>query len=49
MTEDQIERWVERAYDALDKEFMATSMTQEEYDCKSLAIAKKAEEMEVNS
>jgi hypothetical protein len=40
MTEEQIERAVERQFDALDARFMSTgsSMTQAEYDAAVLAI-----------
>lgn len=32
MTEDQLERYVERRMDALDHRFLNSDMTQEEYD-----------------
>lgn len=31
MTEDQIERMVERMYDSLDKKYMKGELTEEEY------------------
>jgi hypothetical protein len=34
MTEDQIERQVERMMDHLDQVFLSSSMTQDEYDTK---------------
>jgi hypothetical protein len=34
MTEDQIERQVERMMDHLDAQFLSSPMTQEEYDAK---------------
>jgi hypothetical protein len=39
MTEDQIERAVERKVDSLDARFMAGTMTQSEYDAAMKAIS----------
>jgi hypothetical protein len=43
MTEDQIERKVERRFDALDARLMGGGMTQAEYDAAALAIRELAE------
>ncbi len=44
MTEDQIERSVERRFDRLDAQFMAdgSTMTQAEYDAKCIKISQWA-------
>lgn len=39
MTEDQIERRVERLFDALDRRFMNSAMTQAEYDAAAADIS----------
>ncbi len=43
MTEDQIERAVERKTDGLDARFMARKLTQAEYDAEHRAIARWAD------
>lgn len=44
LTEDQIERKVERMIDALDKSFMNGDMTQEQYDTEMKSIDDWAQE-----
>lgn len=44
MTEEQIERIVERKVDALDNRFTTGGVTQEEYDAELAAIDKWAED-----
>jgi len=43
MTEDQIERTVERKFNSLDAKFMAGAMTQAEYDLAASEINKWAD------
>lgn len=45
MTEEQIERWVEREMDALDRSFLTTAMTQEDYEFSVLTIDQTAHAM----
>ena len=47
MTEEQIERGVERKFDRLDRRFIAGPMSQAEYDAESAAIGKWADEQTV--
>jgi hypothetical protein len=34
MTEDQIELWIERAVDGLDRVYLSTAMTRDEYEAR---------------
>ncbi len=43
MTEDQIERTVERWTDSIDKRFMAGAMSQAEYDAELLEVTRWAQ------
>ena len=43
MTDDQIERRVERNQDALDKRYLSTGMSQSEYGLECQAITRWAE------
>ena len=42
--EDQIERWVERQQDRLDKRFLKGDLTQEEYDIQCKLISNEADQ-----
>jgi hypothetical protein len=42
MTEDQVERAVERMFDALDARLMAGKLSQAEYDAEGMKIARWA-------
>ncbi len=42
MTEDQIERWVERQFDRLDARLMSGDIDQETYNLAAFAIHEKA-------
>lgn len=44
MNEDQIERWVERHMNALDRQLLSGSITQEEYEEEVLQLEKWARE-----
>lgn len=44
MNEDQIERWVERQMNALDRQLLSGSITQEEYEEEVLQLEKWARE-----
>lgn len=44
MTEDQIERAAERAFDRLDRRLMNSEIGQEQYDCEAKQITAQADE-----
>lgn len=45
MTEEQIERMVQRRTDAIDRRFMAGKLTQEEYDAEMAALSVEADRL----
>lgn len=49
MTEEQIERAVERKFNTLDARFLGTAMTQAEYDAETTAINIWAEQERLRS